>query len=45
MLKRTRGAENVCNFVSFMDLEKADDRVNMEMLGQVLRMYELGSKV
>ena len=28
-----------------MDLEKAYDRVNSEVLWQVLRMYDLGSKL
>ena len=32
-------------YVSFMDLEKAYDRVNMEALWQVLRMYVVDGKL
>ena len=31
--------------VGFMDLEKACDKVNREALWQVLRMYDVGSKL
>ena len=31
-------------YVAFIDLEKAYDRVNREVLGQVLRMYDVGCK-
>ena len=32
-------------YVSFIDLEKAYDRVNGEALWQILRMYDVGGKV
>ena len=32
-------------YVVFMDLEKVYDRVNMEALWQVLRMYNVGGKM
>ena len=32
-------------YVGFMDLEKAYDRVNMEALWQVLRIYDVGGKL
>ena len=32
-------------YVGFMDLEKAYEKVNREALWQVLRMYDLGSKL
>ena len=32
-------------YVSFMDLEKAYDRVNREALWQVLRVYDVGGKL
>ena len=32
-------------YVGFIDLEKAYDRVNREALWQVLRMYDVGSKL
>ena len=32
-------------YVSFMDLEKAYDRVNREALWQVLRMYHVGGRL
>ena len=32
-------------YVGFMDLEKAYDRSNRKALWQVLRMYDLGSKL
>ena len=32
-------------YVGFIDLEKAYDRVNREALWQVLRMYDIGSKL
>ena len=32
-------------YEGFIDLEKAYDRVNWETLWQVLRMYNLGSKL
>ena len=32
-------------YVGFIDLEKAYDRVNMEALWQVLRMYDMGGKL
>ena len=41
---RKQGRTNV-EYVSFMDLEKAYDRVNMEALWQVLRMYDVGGKM
>ena len=31
--------------MGFMDLEKTYDRVNMEALWQVLRMYDVGGKL
>ena len=31
-------------YVGFMDLDKAHDRVNREVLWQVLRMYDVGGK-
>ena len=37
MRKRERKNESLC---SYMDLEKTYDRVNMEALWQVLRMYD-----
>ena len=32
-------------YIGFIDLEKAYDRVNMETLWQVLRMYDVGDKL
>ena len=32
-------------YVSFMELEKAYERVNREALWQVLRMYDVGSNL
>ena len=32
-------------YVGFIDLEKTYDRVNREALWQVLRMYNVGSKL
>ena len=32
-------------YVGFIDLEKAYDRVHMEALWQVLRMYDVGGKL
>ena len=31
-------------YIGFIDLEKVFDRVNMEALWQVLRMYDVGCK-
>ena len=31
--------------MNFIDLEKAYDRVNMEALRQMLRMYDVGGKL
>ena len=41
-----KAQEKKCRmYVSFMDLEKAYDRVNMEALWQVLRMYNFNGKL
>ena len=32
-------------YLGFMDLERVYDRVNMETLWQVLRMYDVGGKL
>ena len=32
-------------YVGFMDVEKAYNKVNMEVLWQVLRMYDVGGKL
>ena len=32
-------------YVGFMDLEKSYNRVNMETLWEVLRMYDVGGKL
>ena len=38
--------EKICKeYVGFMDLEKAHDRVNREPQWQVLRMYDAGGKL
>ena len=41
-----KAQEKKCKvYVGFMDLENAYDRVNREALWQVLRMYDVGSKL
>ena len=32
-------------YIGFMDLEKVYDRINREVLWQVLRMYDVGGKL
>ena len=41
-----KAKEKKCTmYMSFIDLEKVYDRVNREDLWQVLRMYDVGSKL
>ena len=40
-----REHEKNVEYVAFMNLENAYDRVNREALWQVLRLYDVGSKL
>ena len=41
-----KAQQNKCTvYVGFIDLEKVYDRVNREALWQVLRIYDVGSKL
>ena len=41
---RKHGRKNI-EYVGFMDLEKAYERINREVLWQVLRMYDVVGKL
>ena len=41
---RKHGRKSVV-YLGFMDLEKTYDRINMEAVWQVLRMYDVGGKL